>query len=130
MSDGGRIVHMRRFKVMFYTKTDGSQPVIEFLEGLDEKMRAKVARDIDLLADKGIQLREPHSKYLQDGIFELRTKVSSDISRVLYFFVVGYKIVLTNGFIKKTRRTPPSEIERARQYRIDYFRRKEQEEHD
>ena len=59
-----------------------------------------------------------------DGIFELRAKVGSDISRVLYFFVVGRTVVLTNGFIKKTQKTPPAEIERAKQYREDYLSRK------
>ena len=35
---------------------------------------------------------------------ELRAKVGSDISRVLYFFMIGHKVVLTNGFIKKHKR--------------------------
>ena len=56
---------------------------------------------------------------------ELRAKVGSDISRVLYFFVIGHKVVLTNGFIKKTQKTPKSEIKRAKRYRADYLRRKE-----
>ena len=67
----------------------------------------------------------PYSEELEDGIFELRAKVGSDISRVLYFFVVGRKIVLTNGFIKKAQKTPKSEIERAKKYRADYLGRKE-----
>ena len=50
-------------------------------------------------------LREPYSKYLEDGIFEVRGKVGNDISRVLYH---GGKIILTNGFIKKTQKTPRS----------------------
>ena len=37
-------------------------------------------------------------------MFELRTKQGSDITRVLYFFIVGKKAILTNGFIKKRRR--------------------------
>ena len=42
------------------------------------------------------------------------------------FFVVGKKIVLTNGFTKKTQKTPKSEIELAKRYRADYLSRKEQ----
>ena len=53
---------------------------------------------------------------LNEGILELRAKVGSDISRVLYFFIVGKKVVLTNGFIKKTQKTPKEELERAKQY--------------
>lgn len=64
-------------------------------------MRAKVFRTIELLEMKGNHLREPFSKHLVDGIFELRVKQGSNISRVLYFFVVGNKVILTNGFVKK-----------------------------
>lgn len=57
------------------------------------------------------------------GIFELRAKVGTDISRVLYFFYYEGRIVLTHGFIKKTQRTPAGEIEKAKKYRIDYIER-------
>lgn len=43
----------------------------------------------------------PYSEHLVDGIFELRAQSGSNISRILYFFVIGRKIVLTNGFVKK-----------------------------
>ena len=67
---------------------------------------------------------KPYSKHLSEGIFELRAKVGADITRVLYFFYVERYIILTNGFIKKTQKTPPKEIERAKKYRADYLRRK------
>ena len=57
------------------------------------------------------------------GIFELRAKVGTDISRVLYFFYYEGRIVLTHGFIKKTQRTPAGEIEKAKEYRRDYIER-------
>ena len=69
----------------------------------------------------------PYSEELEDGIFELRAKVGSNITRVLYFFVVGRKIVLTNGFIKKTTKTPKTEIEKAKRCRADYISRMEKE---
>ena len=90
-------------------------------------MQAKVLRTIKLLEENGTDLRLPYSEYLRDDILELRTKVGSDISRVLYFFLDGGKVILTHGFIKKTQKTPPSEIERAIRYRKDYFSRKGQE---
>ena len=103
---------------------NGDQPAKEFLLSLDKKMRAKMADTISILQDNGYELREPYSKHLSEGIFELRAKVGSDITRVLYFFVERH-IILTNGFIKKTQKTPPKEIERAKKYRADYLRRKE-----
>lgn len=76
-----------------------------------------------LLETFGNQLREPHSKPLGDGIYEIRAKVASDITRVLYFFVVNKKIILTNGFVKKTQKTPDNEIALAKKYRKDYLER-------
>ena len=64
-----------------------------------------------------------YSKHLEDGIFEIRGKVGSDISRVLYFFYYGGKIILTNGFVKKTQKAPSKEIKRAKKYRKDYIER-------
>lgn len=116
---------MQEFEIIFYNKADGTEPAKDFLDNLDVKMRAKMLRTIVLLQNNGYELREPYSKLLKNGIFELRAKVGSDISRVLYFFVVGKKIVLTNGFIKKTQKTPTEEIERAERYRSDYLNRKE-----
>ena len=86
-------------------------------------MRTKFVAEIKLLEEKGNQLREPYSKYLKDGIFELRAKVGTDISRVLYFFYYEGRIILTHGFVKKTQKTPSSEIEKAKQYRNDFIKK-------
>lgn len=118
---------MHNFDIDFYRKENGSCPVEQFLDSLDSKMRAKLLRTIELLQQNGNELREPYSKSLGDGIFELRVKQATDISRVLYFFVVKHKIVLTNGFVKKTQRTPIKEIDLARKYKEDYLQRKENE---
>ena len=93
------------------------------LDSLDAKMYAKVSRTIRLLEVNGHQLRAPHSKELTDGIMELRISFGGNITRVLYFFIVGDTAVLTNGFVKKTQQTPPQEIARAKEYREDYRRR-------
>lgn len=116
---------MQKYKIFFYDLPDGSEPVKEFLDSLDVKMRAKMLWTIQLLEVNGIELREPYSKALEDGIIELRAKVGSDISRVLYFFVVGHKVILTNGFIKKSTKTPSGEKEKAKRYRAEYLSRKE-----
>lgn len=86
---------MGNFKVDFYKKADGSCPVIDFLDSLDNKMRAKLLRMVMLLEENGNELRKPYSKLLDDGIFELRAKQGNNITRVLYFFVVGKSIILT-----------------------------------
>ena len=116
---------MPEYEIEFYIKQDGTEPAKDFILGLDTKMRAKTLRTVALLREEGPSLREPYSKLLEDGIFEIRTKFGSDITRVLYFFVVGKKVILTNGFVKKTQKTPASEIMLARQYRTDYLTRRE-----
>ena len=114
---------MGKFIVEFYETENENIPVEEFLKMLDVKMRAKLLGIIKILQEKGNRLREPYSKHLDDGIFELRGKVGSDISRVLYFFYYNKKIILTNGFIKKTQKTPKTEIDKAKKYRSDYLER-------
>lgn len=116
---------MEEFEVVFYDHPNGSEPAKDFILSLDKKMQAKMLRTIKLLQDSGYELREPYSKHLDEGIFELRAKVGSDISRVLYFFIVGRKVILTNGFIKKSQKTPPNEIEKAKEYRKEYLNREE-----
>lgn len=113
------------FLIEYYEKNDGTFPAEEFILSQDNKMKAKIFRNLELLEQRGNELREPYSKHIGDGIFELRSKVSSDISRVMYFFVIGEKIILTNGFIKKSQKTPKSEIELAKKYRNDYLNRED-----
>ena len=118
------------FEIEFYSSEDGREPVAEFLDSLDSKMSAKLVGLMEILEEKGTELRMPYSEHLEDGIFEIRAKVGSDISRVLYFFVIGHRIILTNGFIKKTQKTPKGEIEKAKQYRKEYLSRKEHDDDD
>ena len=113
------------FEIKFYDEADGTEPAKDFILELPPKMMAKVLRIINMLETNGSELREPYSKHLVDGIFELRAQVGSDISRVLYFFVVGRKAILTHGFIKKSQKTPPPEIERAQKYRAEYLSRED-----
>lgn len=119
---------MSQFEIEFYEKVNGECPVEDFLNSLDKKMRAKMIGMLELLEEKGNKLREPYSKPIQDGIFEIRCKVGSNITRVLYFFYYDQKIILTNGFVKKRMKTPVNEIKLAKQRRDDYkMRMKENE---
>lgn len=118
------------YDVNYYKTKDGNCPVEEFLDSLDDKMRAKILMGVALLEEAGPQLREPYSKSIGDGIFEIRAKQASNITSVLYFFFTGREIILTNGFIKKTQKTPVKEIETAKKYRADFLSRKENEQHE
>ena len=114
---------MDRYKVIFYEKEDGSRPAYEYIRTLPDKMRARIYKIAAMLEEEGMQARMPYSEYLQDGIFQIRAQQEGNISSVLYFFAVGKTIVLTNGFTKKTPKTPPAEIKLAKKYKQDYERR-------
>ena len=114
---------MTVFKLIAYEKKNGEIPVEEFLDSVNTKMRAKIYGLLEILQEKGNMLREPYSKHLDDGIFELRCKFGSDITRVLYFFYFEGNIVLTNGFVKKTQKTPKEEIQIAKERRRDFIER-------
>ena len=116
---------MKKFDIDYYRHKDGSCPVIEFQSNLSNKIRAKLLGLQLLLERNGNELREPYSKYIEDGIFELRVSHGTDACRVLYFFMNGHKIIITNGFVKKTQKTPRKEIELAKKYRNDYLSRRE-----
>lgn len=93
---------MEKFKIELYEYQDGLCPIEKFIQELDEKMSAKLMGMLEILEEKGNLLREPYSKHLKKGIFEIRIKVGNNIIRVLYFFADNRKIILTNGFVKKT----------------------------
>ena len=114
---------MDKFTVVVYETSDGKAPVKDFINGLEPKMSAKVYGFLKILQGKGNFLREPYSKHLEEGIFELRCKSGNDAVRVLYFFYYQGLIVLTNGFVKKTQKTPRAEIELAKKRKDDFIKR-------
>ncbi len=112
------------FVVDFFREADGTKPVAQFIRTLPVKLKAKVVADLHLLEEYGNKAREPLSKSLGDGIFEIRSQAGNDIVRVLYFFDEGKLIIVTNGFVKKQDKTPANEIELAKARRTIYYLQK------
>lgn len=112
-----------KFNVEFFTTDNGNKPAKEFLDNLDVKMRSKLLYLLTILEENGNELREPYSKYIGNHIFELRAKVGSNISRVLYFFYHNGRIIVTNGFVKKTQKTPVQDKTIAEKYREIFLAR-------
>jgi len=115
------------WEVEYYQKENGEIPVEEFLLTLNPKLRAKAYSDIMLLNRLGINIRAPYAAPIKGdkykGLFELRTKFSSDITRIFYFLYDRNKFVLLHGFVKKTNKPPDRELDRALDYKLDYERR-------
>ncbi len=116
-----------KYNILFYEKINGDIPVLEFLESLPVKHRAKAYWELELLEQYGMKLGEPHVKHIKGNeykdIFELRIKFSNDISRIFYFSNERNTFIMLHGFVKKTQKTPKKELETARKRMIDYKKR-------
>ena len=70
---------------------------------------------IDYLRNKGKQIREPYAKHLDSEIWELRPIRD----RILFAAWEGQSFILLHHFIKKTQKTPQSEIDQAKRNLAD-----------
>ena len=121
------------YQIEFYRTKQGFSDVETFLDSLllrsaknkDARIQYKqVVQYIQFLADHGTRLGENITKHLDEDIWELRP----GNNRVLFFYFRDNTFVLLHHFRKKTQKTPPREIEKAKNERNDWLRRKEQEE--
>ena len=111
------------FRLEFYRTADGNEPSLEYVRRQVKAHRAKIGRALQYLEDLGHQAKRPLADYLRNQIYELRIPVDRHQHRLLYFFHRREIIVVTVGFLKNEGKVPPSEIERARKYRLDWLRR-------
>lgn len=85
------------------------------LEALPLDMRARFSRIALLIAEHGLnRLREPYVKHLDGALWEMRMSGRDGIARAIYVTARGHRVVVVRVFIKKTEKTPRSEIELAR----------------
>ena len=112
--------------IYFYRNKDGKEPVLEYLRqlsmksGKDSRIKANKIQDyIEALSKMGTHLGLPYVKHIEDDLWELRPL------RDRIFFVTWHEgsFVLLHHFMKKTQKTPFSEIQRAKDYRTDYLNR-------
>lgn len=103
---------MPKIQVVFYQETQGSVPVLEWLDTLPPKTQDKCLVKIERLRDLGHELRRPEADILRDGIYELRVGLQGINYRILYFFHGKVAAVLAHGLVKE-RVVPPRAIEEA-----------------
>ena len=109
--------------IELFATASGEEVVADFLDSLPRKHKAKAFWEIELLATHGTGLTLPYVKHIDGELWELRVKFGSDISRIFYFIPIKNKIVLLHGFVKKTDKTPPGEVEIAKKRILDYKER-------
>ncbi|MDQ2946617.1 MAG: type II toxin-antitoxin system RelE/ParE family toxin [Acidobacteriota bacterium] len=99
--------------VRFYRSDSGRQPVLEWLRGLDRDDRRAIGLDL-MRVQFGWPIGMPLVRSLKDGLWELRSSLPSRrIARVILCFYDQTLIVL-HGFIKKTQKTPASDLALAK----------------
>ncbi|MBI5524749.1 MAG: type II toxin-antitoxin system RelE/ParE family toxin [Deltaproteobacteria bacterium] len=112
------------FTVEFYETAEGRCPVREFLDDLKESDPgdfAAVVAGLAKLRDRQCH-REPLSKPLGDGMFELR-HVGKLNTRVLWFFAVGRRIVAVHAIRNKSRSIRARDLAVARERTSDWRER-------
>lgn len=111
--------------VQFYRLPNGNSPVEDFLDSLPGKQAQKVLWVLQLVEELDTVPRQYFKKLVDsEGIWEVRIQFGSDIFRLLGFLDGGALIVLTNGFAKKTQKTPPQEIALAIRCKQEYQARR------
>lgn len=120
--------HIGMKQIEFKTMTDDKDNDLfdEFLKTLDEKQADKIVERIIQIENHGLQtaIKMKWVKKIDKNLYEIRVKFSSNIQRVFYFQKENNQYVITHGFTKKTQKTPPKEITRAKRLRDQYLRRR------
>lgn len=108
-------------RIEFYLAPNGTAPAEEWLDHLHLRTQQKFAALFARMGDTGKIWNERKFKHLAetDQIFEFKV----DTDRVLCFFFIGRRLILTHGFRKSGDKTPIREIERAEAYKQDFERR-------
>ena len=107
--------------VDFYHKVNSQCPVKEYLDSLSPNLEQKhyvllcYQRSLERTSGCHIQLRQA-MVFLNFVLLQEMT-----LQEFFIFLLKGIRQFLTNGFTKKTQKTPVQEIEKANQYRADYY---------
>ncbi len=108
MSNG----YVKRLPAAFFQLPSGREPVREWLKSLSDDDRKIIGEDIKYV-EFGWPVGMPVCRPLGDGLWEVRSNITQGrISRVP-FCIHGGRMVLLHGFIKKTQKTPQSDLDLA-----------------
>lgn len=102
------------YKVKFYKDIrTGRSPALEYIESLRDKESSKIFKYIEFLRINKGHLDEPYSRHIKGKVRELRVDFGKNRHRIFYFTFIKKTIILLHAFLKKTPKTPPSEIKKA-----------------
>ena len=105
---------LRMREINFYETESGKSPVIDFLNSLTGKQAQKITWVLELVEETSIIPKQYFKKLINtEDIWEVRITFAGDIFRLLGFFEEDGNFIITNGFAKKTQKTPQKEIKLA-----------------
>ncbi|MDP2683730.1 MAG: type II toxin-antitoxin system RelE/ParE family toxin [bacterium] len=108
------IYNKDEYKVKFYQDFRiNKSPVYDYIERLNSKIQAKVYKYLEHLRCNGEYLDEPYSRHITGKVRELRVDFANSRHRIFYFTFIDKKIILLHAFLKKTKKTPKKEINKA-----------------
>jgi len=112
-------------EVRYYRTAAGTCPIEEFLDSLTAKQAQKILWVLRAVQELP-RVPQHYFKKLEgrDELWEVRAEFGGDAFRLLGFWDAGRLIILTNGFAKKTQKTPEREMALAEQRKRDYLSRK------
>ena len=102
----------RKIPLIFYRATVGSEPVREWLKGLDKVERQAIGKDL-LRAQWRWPAGMPLCRPMGDGLWEIRTDLPTKRTARVLLCLYRKHLVVLHGFIKKTRATPDSDLATA-----------------
>ena len=91
-----------------------SEEVEEHILALPDTLAARYVVLTRRMSAVGANLGAPHTDSIGEGLFELRLKGAEGIARVFFCTLAQRRIIMLHSFVKKSQRTPPSELDVAR----------------
>ena len=102
----------KRLFARFYRTESGNEPVREWLKSLDKPDRFLIGTDIKTV-EYGWPIGMPVCRPTGNGLYEVRTKLPGNRILRVIFCIARDQMILLNGFIKKSRKTPKSDLDLA-----------------
>lgn len=109
----------RKAPVVFYRTPAGTEVVRDWLKGLSEGDRVVIGQDLMRVQYRwpvGMPLCRP----LGEGLWEVRSDLSSNRIARVFFCVADGRLVALHGIIKKTQKTPATDLETARKRKREF----------
>jgi phage-related protein len=104
---------MKKITAKFYRNISGKEPVREFLKEMKKADKVIIGEDIQTV-EYGWPIGMPVCRPLGDGLFEVRSTITSGNEVRVMFAMIDNMMILLHAFIKKSQKTPEKELAIAR----------------